>query len=89
MEEEGSLRVLLSLTAGRVLVFQEEGGKPLPQAQQLFSTTAGTVAMSRLACGYKAVGSILHGRVGAGLTLTLDTAVSRGGVGPSAGHGGG
>ncbi len=35
MEEEGSLRVLLSLTAGRPLVFQEQEGKPLPKAKQL------------------------------------------------------
>ncbi len=33
--------------------------------------------MSRLACSYKAVGSICHGRVGAGMTLTLDIAVGR------------
>ncbi len=33
--------------------------------------------MDELACGYKKQGSLHHGRVGAGLTLTLDIAVAR------------
>ncbi len=40
--------------------------------------------MDALACGYARKGDIHHGRVGAGLTLTLDMAVGRA-VGPSAG----
>ncbi len=54
MEEPGSLRVLLSITGGRLLVFQRSKTKPVKK--QLRSTTAGSVAMDRLACGYIKIG---------------------------------
>ncbi len=50
--------------------------KPVKKPQ--FSTSEGAVAMDMLACGYKKKGSLHHGRVGAGLTLTLDMAVGTG-----------
>ncbi len=65
---------------GRVvgLPAEELGNRvPLPKEEQQFSTMAGAVAMDALACGFKLRGSLQHGRVGAGLTLTLDTAVGR------------
>ncbi len=75
MEEPGSLRVLLDITGCRPLQFQRSKRRPVKKP--VFSTTARAVAMDALACGYKAVGSLCHGRVGAGLTLTLDMGVYR------------
>jgi hypothetical protein len=40
----------------------------------MFATFEGAVAMDALACGYARKGNIHHGRVGEGLTLTLDMA---------------
>ncbi len=46
----------------------------MPVKKPLRSTSMGAVA---LACGCKKRGSLHHGRIGAGLTLTLDMAVGR------------
>ncbi len=74
MTEEGNL---LNLTPGRPMVFQNKAGALLPVSQRLFTTKEGAVAMDALACCYARKGDIHHGRVGAGLTLTLDMAVGR------------
>ncbi len=66
MEQPGSLRMLLNLTPGRPMVFQDQPGALLPVSQRLFSTKDRAVAMDALLCGYGGTGSIHHGRVGAG-----------------------
>ncbi len=49
----------------------------LPVNQRQLTTTDRSVAMDALACGYGRKDDIHHGRVGPGLTLTLDMAVGR------------
>jgi hypothetical protein len=52
----------------------------------VFTSREGAVAIHALACGYSGTADIHHGRLGAGLTLTLDMAVSRA-LGGAAGRG--
>lgn len=43
-----------------------------PPSQCLHTSKAGAVAMDQKACGHGGKGSILHGRIGEGLTLALE-----------------
>ncbi len=63
-----------------VHLWQRSEGKPVKKP--VFSTKADAVAMDALASGDKAVGNLRHGRMGAGITLTLDMAVGRVVCGP-------
>ncbi len=61
MTEEGSLRVLLNLTPGRPMVFQNKQGGLLPVSQRLFTTREGTATINTHA----------HAAMGARATSTM------------------